>query len=96
MTTAGDTLALEEVVALAEAVTEKKFEVTQLSATQVEGQKSSLEMPRDILKDMWLDMKLLCLRNPKDGFVLKPVVNRMCLNVEPTDVQRYLADVWAT
>lgn len=96
MNIAGDKLPLDEILRIVETVKKRKFDVKKLSARQLQDEISGLQMPQDMMKGMWLELKLMVTRNAKDEGILDGVVNRMCAQVQPTMIQEYIEQAWAT
>lgn len=95
MNNAGDTLPLDEILCIIETVKNRKFDVKNLSGRQLQDEISGLQMPQDMMKGMWLELKLMITRNAKDEGVLDGVVNRMCAQIQPTRIRDYIDNIWA-
>ncbi|PVH75178.1 NAD(P)-binding protein [Cadophora sp. DSE1049] len=95
MDVAGDTVRLDEVVDIAERVTGKKFDVRRLGRKELEKQVETLVSEQDMLKRMWVQLKLMMLDDEVGSAVLKPVVNELCPGIQAISVEKYLTKYWA-
>ena len=93
MTMVGDTLTMGELLAHAEAVTGKKFQV---EVTNKESQQKRLRdiAPEDFMGMIWAEFKLAYIRDLEDEAVLRPVVNKLCPTVKPMSVREYMEKYW--
>lgn len=93
MSMAGDTLTMGELLAHAEAVTGKKFQVS--VAKQGDLEKKMRELPPDdFMARLWTEFKLAYIRDLEDEVVLRPVLNLLCPEVKPMGVRKYLETFW--
>ncbi|KAK0117550.1 hypothetical protein ONS95_011888 [Cadophora gregata] len=94
MDIAGDTVTLQEVVEIAERLTGRKFDVKRLGKKELEQQVETLRSGNDLLKAMWVQLKLMMLDDEIGSAVLNPVVNEMCSGVQAVSVEKYLTKYW--
>jgi hypothetical protein len=91
MSMAGDTLTMGELLASAEAVTGKKFNVTVLKRQDLV---KWLTNATDFMERMWIEFNLAYIRDMEDEVVLRPVLNRLCPAVKPITVHEYMEKHW--
>ncbi|OAL44867.1 hypothetical protein IQ07DRAFT_684702 [Pyrenochaeta sp. DS3sAY3a] len=89
MTMAGDTLTMGELLAYAEAVTGRKFEVSIVKQADLEKKMGEITQ-NDFMPQMWAEFKLAYIRDMEDEVVLKPVVNQLCPAVKPMGLRGYM------
>lgn len=90
MNVVGDTLPLDQILQLVESATKRNFNMKHLHAEQLSEEIASLQMPQDIMKIMWLELKLMMTRNASDEGYLTPVVNELCPQIKPTSICDYV------
>lgn len=93
MSMVGETLTMGELLAHAEAVTGKKFNVDVVSRADLE-KSMRLLAPDDFMGKLWAEFKLAYIRDLEDEVVLKPVLNGLCPEIEPMGVRRYMEMFW--
>lgn len=93
----GDTVRLDEVVEIAERVTGKRFDVNRLGRREMEKQLETLVDESDMLKRMWVQLKIMMLGDEVGCFgcgVLNPVANKLCPGVRAVSIEGYLTKYW--
>lgn len=90
----GETVRLDEVVGIAQRVTGKRFDVQQLGRKDLEKQLEILVSEKDMLKRMWVQLKMIMLDDEVGCGVLEPVVNQMCPGVKAFSVEEYMTKYW--
>jgi hypothetical protein len=90
----GDTLTMGELLAHAEAVTGKKFQVDVIKPRDLE-MKLGETAQDDFMGLMWAEFKLAYTRDLEDEVVLQPVVNRLCPTVIPMSARQYMENYWS-
>ncbi|KAF2193936.1 NmrA-like family protein [Zopfia rhizophila CBS 207.26] len=93
MSMVGDTLTMGELLAHAEAVTGKRFQVETIKREDLEKRLENIA-PDDFMGRMWVEFKLAYTRDLDDEVVLDPVMNRLCPKVKPTTVREYMEMFW--
>lgn len=93
MTMAGDTVTMGELLASAEAVTGKTFEVKQLKKQELLSTLESTSY-QDFMARLWLEFDLAYIRDSDDEVVLRPTLNRLCPAVKPASVREYMEEHW--
>lgn len=91
MSMVGETLTMGELLASAEAVTGKKFNVTVLKWQDLEER---LATTTDFMERLWIEFNLAYIRDQQDEVVLRPVLNRLCPEVKPMTVREYMDKYW--
>jgi uncharacterized protein YbjT (DUF2867 family) len=94
MTMVGDTLTMGELLAHAEAVTGKKFQVDVIKPKDLEMKLGGTAQD-DFMGLMWAEFKLAYTRDLEDEVVLQPVVNRLCPTVIPMSARQYMESYWS-
>ncbi|KAF2845450.1 hypothetical protein T440DRAFT_472591 [Plenodomus tracheiphilus IPT5] len=95
MTMVGDTLTVHELLAHAEAVTGKTFQVD--VAKKSDQQRRLGEVAQeDFMARAWIEFKLAYIRDLDDEVIPRPVVNRLCPEVRPISVREYMEAHWTT
>ncbi|KAF2012742.1 NmrA-like family protein [Aaosphaeria arxii CBS 175.79] len=89
MTMVGETLTMGELLAHAEAVTGRKFEVSAVTQADLEKKIARLSED-DFMARMWTEFKLAYIRDLDDEVVLKPVMNQLCPDLKPMGVREYM------
>jgi len=90
----GDTVRLDEVVEIAERVTGKRFDVNRLGRREMEKQLETLVDESDMLKRMWVQLKIMMLGDEVGCGVLNPVANKLCPGVRAVSIEGYLTKYW--
>ncbi|KAH7121790.1 hypothetical protein B0J13DRAFT_599370 [Dactylonectria estremocensis] len=90
---AGDTLTMGELLASAEAVTGKKFKVTQLKRQDLLERLANTSHD-DFMARLWIEFNLAYIRDRDDEVVLRPTLNRLCPAVKPISVREYMEKHW--
>lgn len=93
MSMAGDTLTMGDLLATAEAVTGKTFEVTQLKQQDL-FEKLANTSYDDFMARLWIEFNLAYIRDRDDEVVLRPTLNRLCPSVKPISVRSYMQRHW--
>lgn len=91
MSMVGDTVTLDQLIALATAVTGRKPSVTVLTQEDLEAR---LAESVDIRQRLWTEFNLAYTRDLEGEAVLRPVVNELCPDVKPIGVGEYLEESW--
>lgn len=94
MNIAGDTVTMGELLAHAEAVTGRKFQVDAVKQSDLERKLEGLAHD-DFMGRLWAELKLAYIRDMEDEVVLNPVVNQLCPSVKPIGVRQYMEMYWA-
>ncbi len=93
MNIVGCTIRLDELLQLAEKVVGRAFEVKRLTSRQLEEELASLN-ETECLKRLWLELKLMYSNDAIGEGVVEPVVNGLCPNIKPLDVETFLRRYW--
>lgn len=93
MTMVGDTLSLGELLAYAEEVSGKKFEVETISKADEEKRLGEIDK-NDFMAMAWCEFRLAFIRDQEDEAIVRPIVNELCPSVKPTSVREYLEKHW--
>ncbi|KAJ4159459.1 uncharacterized protein LMH87_008359 [Akanthomyces muscarius] len=93
MTMVGETLTVGELLTEAEAATGRKFSITTFTKDSLLERRKTLG-PDDFDELLWTDLKLAYVRDLDDEAVLRPVVNRLCPEVQPESVRSFLQAHW--
>lgn len=96
MTIAGETICVDKVSRLVEAAIGRKLDTTTLTAEQLREERANLKMPEQSIKGLWVDLKLLILREKEDEIVLHGSVNKLCPHIKPTRLEEYLKQSWSS
>lgn len=94
MSMVGDTVTMGELLAHAEAVTGRKFQVDVVKQADLERKFGEIAHD-DLMRQLWAELKLACIRDMEDEVVLKPVVNQLCPSIKPMGVRQYMEMFWA-
>lgn len=89
MSMAGETLSMGELLAHAEAVTGKQFEVSVEKQVDLE-RKLGEAAHDDFMAQLWAEFKIAYIRDLEGEVVLEPVVNQLCPAVKPMGVREYM------
>jgi uncharacterized protein YbjT (DUF2867 family) len=95
MTMVGDTLTVHELLAHAEAVTGREFEVDIIRRADQQKKLGELA-PENFMAMAWTEFKLAYIRDLDDEVALRPVVNRLCPTVKPMSAREYMENYWTT
>lgn len=89
----GETLRLDEVVAIIEKIRGSKMEVTHRPFSQIEQEeaKATIFYPNQF----WLQVELATARNKSDALIMSPDLNALCPSVKPLSVEQYMRKFWA-
>lgn len=90
----GDTQRLDQILAMLEATRSSKYKVVKLSSQQIQDQINALCMPQEMMKGLWLELKLMLTRNADGEGFLRGNVNTMCPEIEATRIQEYIEWAW--
>jgi hypothetical protein len=93
MNIVGCTIRRDELLQLANKIVGGAFEVKRLTRGELEEHLASLS-ETDVLKRLWLELKLMYSNDAIGEGILEPVVNGLCPNVKPLDVETYLRRSW--
>jgi hypothetical protein len=87
----GETLRMEEVVRLIEEVRGRQMDVTFRTPEQVLEDKEREENPDRLF---WLELEEMYSRDREDEAVIRPTLNKLCLDIRPVSVRDYLRKYW--
>ncbi|KAF9691193.1 hypothetical protein EKO04_010867 [Ascochyta lentis] len=93
MSMAGDTVTMGELLAHAEDITGKKFQVRVVNRAELEKKLEEL-LQEDFMGRLWTEFKLAYIRDLEDEVVLRPVINLLCPDINPMGVRQYMETYW--
>jgi hypothetical protein len=88
----GQTLRMDEIVALIEKVRGKKMEVEYRTPEQIRIEK---EGEKDLMKVFWLELEEMETHDALDESVMRPILNELCPDVKPMAIEEYLRKFWS-
>lgn len=95
----GENIGVDEVLKLLEAKSGARYETKTVDKEQLEERASRIEGPGSNFEDIGIkltsQMELLFLEEKKGMELSEPTVNKLCLNVKPHSVERFLDAVFA-
>jgi uncharacterized protein YbjT (DUF2867 family) len=94
MNMVGDIVTMGELLAHAEAVTGRKFQVQVMKQGDLEKKMGEIAED-DFMGRMWTEFKTAYIRDMEDEVVLEPVVNRLCPMVKPMGIRQYMETFWS-
>lgn len=95
MNIVGDTVRLDEMIRVTEALLGKKLAVETISPAELDKQIGQLRMPDDFMKLLWLELKREHAKDEVGNGVLDGNVNRMCPHVKPVSFKEYMHAQWS-
>lgn len=94
----GDTVSIDEVTEMIEAVTGKNMKRKALDRAELKKCADAIEgfggSRKEMMDKLVYQTNLLMLDEKEGANILRPVVNRLCPSVKPTTVREYLAKAW--
>jgi hypothetical protein len=88
----GETIRMDAVVKIAEAVRGRKMEVVYRQFDEVVKDK---EAEADFYRKFWYELEEMMARDRVGEGILEPVLNRLCSGVKPISVEDYVRKYWS-
>jgi hypothetical protein len=90
----GETLSMDEVVAIVERVRGRKVQVKYRTHEEIEEDLSKVGK-EDYLREFWLEMEVRYARDAEGEGIIVPVLNALVPQVKPMSAEEYVSKFWS-